>query len=172
MRQQLNSGEHFWRGNARPKHESLVGIEACNTSHYWARELIALGRLQARSSPASPILLLLSAAVTSLRGSALCRGRTPAAAKSGSAASRERATAIYVRCWWSAPWRSFATLSGTAPSAHGSDNCSPGAPRTRPNRTFGAPAEFDSDLDVLEYRYASDPRFIDRAAHILLIGER
>jgi hypothetical protein len=45
--------------------------------------------------------------------------------------------------------------------------------RTRPNRTFGAPAEFDSDLDVLEYRYASDPRFIDRTAHILLlIGER
>ena len=23
----------------------LVGIEACNTSHYWARELIALGPL-------------------------------------------------------------------------------------------------------------------------------
>jgi hypothetical protein len=43
---------------------------------------------------------------------------------------------------------------------------------TRPNRSFGALAEFDSDLDVLEYRYASDPRFTDRAAHILLIGKR
>jgi SAM-dependent methyltransferase len=33
-------------------------------------------------------------------------------------------------------------------------------------------SEFASDLDVLEYRYACDPRFIDRAAHILLVGER
>ncbi len=38
--------------------------------------------------------------------------------------------------------------------------------------TFDGEAEFASDLDVLEYRYASDPRFINRAAHILLIGER
>ena len=31
---------------------------------------------------------------------------------------------------------------------------------------------FESDLDELEYRYASDPHFIDRAAHILLVGDR
>ncbi len=31
---------------------------------------------------------------------------------------------------------------------------------------------FETDLDALEQRYASDPHFIDRAAHILLIGER
>lgn len=32
--------------------------------------------------------------------------------------------------------------------------------------------DFESDLDELEHRYASNPNFIDRAAHILLIGER
>jgi SAM-dependent methyltransferase len=31
--------------------------------------------------------------------------------------------------------------------------------------------DFESDLDELEHRYASNPNFIDRAAHILLIGE-
>jgi SAM-dependent methyltransferase len=38
--------------------------------------------------------------------------------------------------------------------------------------TLAGESEFDSDLDALEYRYASDPRFIDRSAHILLVGER
>jgi hypothetical protein len=37
---------------------------------------------------------------------------------------------------------------------------------------FAGQSEFYADLDVLEYRYASDPRFIDRAAHILLAGKR
>jgi SAM-dependent methyltransferase len=32
--------------------------------------------------------------------------------------------------------------------------------------------DFELDLSELEYRYASDPRFINRAAHILLIGEQ
>ena len=32
--------------------------------------------------------------------------------------------------------------------------------------------DFELDLDELEHRYASNPNFIDRAAHILLIGER
>lgn len=32
--------------------------------------------------------------------------------------------------------------------------------------------EFELDLSDLEYRYASDPRFVNRAAHILLIGEQ
>jgi SAM-dependent methyltransferase len=31
---------------------------------------------------------------------------------------------------------------------------------------------FENDLDELERRYASDPHFINRAAHILLVGER
>ena len=38
--------------------------------------------------------------------------------------------------------------------------------------TLAGENEFDADLDELEYRYASDPRFIDRSAHILLAGER
>jgi SAM-dependent methyltransferase len=32
--------------------------------------------------------------------------------------------------------------------------------------------DFESDLDELEHRYAAHPHFINRAAHILLIGER
>ena len=32
--------------------------------------------------------------------------------------------------------------------------------------------DLESDLDELEHRYASNPHFINRAAHILLIGER
>ena len=41
MRRKLSRGEvlHFFE--AQPK--VLVGIEACSTSHYWARELTALG---------------------------------------------------------------------------------------------------------------------------------
>jgi SAM-dependent methyltransferase len=31
---------------------------------------------------------------------------------------------------------------------------------------------FENQLEVLELRYAEDPRFLNRAAHILLVGER
>jgi hypothetical protein len=37
---------------------------------------------------------------------------------------------------------------------------------------FDSEAEFVSDLELLEQRYACDPHFIDRAAHILFVGER
>jgi SAM-dependent methyltransferase len=37
---------------------------------------------------------------------------------------------------------------------------------------FESEAEFASDLELLERRYACHPYFIDRAAHILLVGER
>ncbi len=36
---------------------------------------------------------------------------------------------------------------------------------------FEREAEFTSDLELLERRYADHPYFIDRAAHILLVGE-
>jgi transposase len=38
----------------------LVGIEACNNSHYWARELLALGH-DVRLMPAQYVKLLISA---------------------------------------------------------------------------------------------------------------
>ncbi len=37
---------------------------------------------------------------------------------------------------------------------------------------FDREADFASDLELLEQRYACDPHFIDRAAHILLVGGR
>jgi transposase len=67
------------------------------------------------------------------------------AARSGSVASRERATAICGRCWSSARWRSSAMRSAMVPSAHGFSSCSPGGPprsprsrwRTRPRAWSG-----------------------------------
>ena len=49
----------------------LVAIEACNTSHYWARELIALGhdvRLMPTSSVARMMLPMQKRSVKRLRG--------------------------------------------------------------------------------------------------------
>ena len=37
---------------------------------------------------------------------------------------------------------------------------------------FEGETEFASDLELLERRYACHPYFIDRAAHILLVGGR
>ena len=64
-----------------------------------------------------------SPAGTSLPGSASCRGRTPAVARSASAASPSKATAICGSCWSSARWPSSATPSGTAPAGRGWCSC-------------------------------------------------
>ena len=76
----------------------------------------------------SPIQPCSRQGMISPHGSASCRSRTRAAAKSGSEGSRERATAICGRCWSSARWRLSGTRSATAPSGHGFSSCSPGAP--------------------------------------------
>jgi hypothetical protein len=86
----------------------------------------------ARLLPASPILQCSRPAATLPHGSAWCRNRTRAAARSGSAVSHERVIAICDRYWWSAPWRSSDTPSGMAPSAPGSSSCSPGARQRSP----------------------------------------
>jgi len=101
----------------------LVGMEACASSHHWARELTALGHevklmpaqyvkpyvkrgcWPARSWRASPIPASSALGVTWPRGSASFPDRTPAAARSGSARSARPATATCARCWSSAPWR-------------------------------------------------------------------
>jgi hypothetical protein len=88
----------------------LIGMEACATAHYWARELTKLGHT-VRLMPAKDVLR---------PGSGSCRGKIPPGASRSSGRPRNRAIAICDAFWWWEPMRSCATRGRTLKNIPGS----------------------------------------------------
>src|SRR5258706_9623055 len=138
----------------------LVGIEACASAHHWSRELQPLGHTVRLIPPAyvkpyvkrqkndaadvpasvrcwpllwSPPLLIQSPSdqgATSRPGSVLCRSSTRVEARTGSAISANKVTAICAACSWPARSLSSVTPRSMAPNiGPGSQPCLRGGRR-------------------------------------------
>src|SRR5215510_13281164 len=73
----------------------VVGLEACATAHYWARELVALG-YEVRPMPPMPKRF---ARRFSVRRCGLCRSRRPGSRRLGCCTVGASSWCASARCW-------------------------------------------------------------------------